>query len=514
MNRFRTLAAFLIGASLGLLSPASTLAEPEDDLDDEEPAAGAVRSEPSTAPTPSRPSEGPATVRYTLRQLVDMARDHYPGVAAAQHAVAQMEAKLYRARWAWVPQGRVTGLLAPAPSIHCFDHEGKPSETSCVETDAYDAASVDIGGVLMRIEVELAMPLFTFDKLGAARRAAEAGVELRRAQVATARDRVAMDVTKAYWGLKLAREIIYTIEEGREYLVKGQKQVEEELDSGEGEATMEDLLRIKVAFAEVDARLLEARKLERLTQVGLAILTGRRDRPFDVDTTVIDVLPGELLPLSTYRELTRLHRPDMKSLAAALKAANAAVDLERARFFPDFLLVGSAGVGYTSSVEDPKNAFYSDPFNFLGAGFGLAMSWQWDQLQQVGRHREAKAQAREVEARREEALAGIDMELNKARVELEEAMQRLEVARRGEGLARKWLTVVSQNMAAGLAETKDLTDALVSFFTMKLKTLQAIYDVNVGWAELGRVIGTPVRERPSGTAASSPPKPGTAVNDR
>ncbi len=440
-------------------------------------------------PSPARAEEeqeknAKAVPRYNLRQLVAMAQLSYPGVEAARQAVKVMEAKLYRAKWAWLPQATISGLVAPAPEVRCM-----PSEEQCIETTAYELNSLDIAGALLRVTLDAAMPLYTFDKIGSAKRAAKAGVKLRRSQVQTGQDKLAKDVARAYWGLKLARELIFTIEEGREHLVKAKKIVKEQLDSEDGEATLDDLYKIKIAFVEVDGRLLQARKLERLSMAGLATLTGRRGRPFDVDEKFLEVLPGKLLELKVYKELARRHRPDISSLKALLQAANAQVDLEVAKFFPNFLLVATAGAGYTSSADEPKNAFMSDPFNFLGAGFGLALNWKWDHVQQYGRYKEAKAQVRQVQAKRQEAMAGIKMELLKAYLDLKDARAHLALREGGAKIARKLLTAGSQNLAAGLSETEDLKDALTAFFTMELKRLQAAYEVNVGWAEMGRIIG-------------------------
>ncbi len=428
--------------------------------------------------------EGNGIVRYNLSQLVAMARQSYPGVAAARYAVEQMEAKLYRAKWAWVPQGTVTGLVAPAPEVRCM-----PSEEQCIETTAYELNSLDIAGVHLRIELSFGMPLYTFDKLGAAKRAAEAGVDLRRSQVASTVDKLALDVTKAYWGVKLAEELLYTIDEGREHLVKAKEKVEEQVDEGDGEATLEDLHKINLAFVEIDGKRLQAVKMERFARAALATLTGQRGKNFKLDKKYLAALPGKLRPAAVYKELASNHRPDHRSLKAAMRAAEAQVDLEKAQFFPNFMLVGSAGAGYASSADEPKNAYMSDPFNFLGAGFGLALRWNWDQVQQYGKYKEAKAQLKMARAKRAEAVAGINLELDKALLDLQDAQDQLELAERGAKIARQMLTTVSQNMAAGLNSTDDFKDGLTEFFKNEVNRLQACYQVNIAWADLGRIIG-------------------------
>lgn len=466
--------------ALVALSPAA--GQPEE-LQDQAQASQPTGDAPS-------PTTKPTVPRYNLRELVEMARADYPGVEAARHAIAAMEQDLFRARWAWLPQGKIEGLLAPAPKLECFNFEGDRDRTRCVQTTSADVNSFDIAGVLARIRLELGMPLYTFGKLSAAKRAAQAGVTIQRSQLARSQDKVALDVTKAYWGLKLAREILYTINDGMKHLVDAQEKIEEDLDEGEGEYTVTDLLRLKTAHAEVNVRIPEAHKLEKMALAALAILIGKEVGSFDVDTEIISLMEGEPLSLETYLELSQAHRPELELLRAAVQASKASVDLERARLLPSFLLVGMFTYAYTSSADNPENAFYNDPFNSLSAGIGLAMNWKFDHVLQWGSYRKARATSQKVAAQQREGRRGVRLDITKAYQDLVEARERLEAASGGERQARRWLAATSQNMAAGLAETRDLTDALLAYFQMRLKHLQAIYDVNVGWSELGRAIGT------------------------
>lgn len=436
--------------------------------------------------TAAEPAKG------NLDQLIELAKKNYPGVEAARRAVEVMEGKLYQARWAWIPQGTVKGLLAPAPDIKCKDAAGilDPDGVQCVQTTSVNVNSFKVAGIFTRVNLEAGMPLYTFDKLGSAKRAARAGLALRRAQVRATQEKVALDVAKAYWALKLAREILHTLKEGQSYLVEARERLDKQLDSGEGDATLTDLLRLKTASAEVEARIHEAEKLQTLSRAALATLTGSKT---EADDLILEVMQGTPNDLDSYLKLARQHRPEVGMLKAGSLARQAAVDLERSKFYPDLLLVAMAGVGYASSVDDPQNAFYSDPFNFMSAGFGLALRWKFDQVQQYGRYRVARAEAGQTEALRREALAGIELEVQKTLIDLTEALQRKSTAKKGEKAARSWLIATSQNLQAGLAEPKDLTDSLVAFFTLRLKYLQAIFDVNVGWYDLARVIGTAAR---------------------
>ncbi|MCA9669647.1 MAG: TolC family protein [Myxococcales bacterium] len=468
------------------------------------PALAAPTSKPTSQPAaakaaakanakPATPAAAADSVRrYTLDQLLALARARYPGVQAARHSLASMQQKLFRAKWAYAPQGKLQAFFAPSPTIECKDSQGRPSTDFCVQTPQVDGSSVNIGGIMAQVVLDVGLPIYTFGKIAAAKRAARAGVAVRRAQIKASMRDIELKVTKAYWALKLARELLYTIEQGRKHLDKGLQRIEKQLENDTGNATVIDKLRLKTAAAEVHVREAQAKKLERLMLATLATLC-RIEGRFDVDKKIIDALPGKVAPVDSYLDLAKGSRPEMKLLDLAARAQRAAVDVERARFFPDLLLVGSVGVGTATGVDNPKNAFYNDPFNFVRAGFGLALRWQLDTVQQVGRYRGAKADAKRVEAKRREGLAGIKLEITKARLDLVEAKARLTAAYKGQKAARSWLVAVSQNMSAGLSEPKDLNDALIGFFQLKIRYLQAMFDVNSGWAALARAIGERVR---------------------
>jgi outer membrane protein len=459
--------------------------------------------------------------RYTLDELTELALRAYPGIEAAEHALAAMKRQQFQADYAWVPRGKITGVFAPTPEIRCaasgsvvpqLDSDGnvvtvggQPAwrdareatqaerENWCINTDVQNL-SLKFNGVFGRIELELAMPLYTFDKIGSAQRAAKAGVQAREAGVSSQRQEILLKVSKAYWGLKLAEETIYTIEEGRKHLVKARERLEHQLDTGEGDATVTDLLRLKTAEAEIDARLLEARRLARIAREGLALLCGLDPERMLVDKTVIDLVSGELAPVEHYVRRARGDRPEAKMLEAATAASKAKAALEKAKLWPDLLLVGRVGVGGATNIDDPQNSFFSDPFNFTESALALALNWNLNSVEQYGKYKEASAEAAKTAAKRTEGLLGIEVEVRKNYLELKEAQRRVRVTKKGAKAARSWLVATSQNLAAGLAEPKDLTDALVAYFQLKLRNLEAIFTVNLGWSKLSRAIGRPARE--------------------
>jgi outer membrane protein TolC len=450
-----------------------------------------------------------AAVRWTLPRLLTAAMDSNAGVDAAQAGLVALESQLIEARRGWLPQFELNSLVAPGPKLRCTvppGAVGDPNdrafrEANCVGTTSANVNLDIIGGVFTYTEVKVVSPLYTFGKLASVRSAAENGVALGRGRVEATRAQVVFEVKRAYYGAKLADEILGTLQDGEQQLVKAKHALEEELDADKGDATETDLLRLRAFEADVVARRLETKRLLEIALAGLRTLLGRngpesggRGQPLLLDDEPLTPLPpggaGVLRPVEHYVSAARAHRPETRMLGAAVGARHAATSLERARLWPDVVLLGNITYAYSSASDDPQNAFANDPFNQFGGGVAVGLRYRFDVPLRMAQIARVTAEEAETRARQREALGGIALEVEKAYREVQEARERIDVTERGQKAAHSWLVATAQNLAAGLAETRDVTDALLAYFQLRLRYLQSIYDHNVAVAALERAVGT------------------------
>ena len=68
----------------------------------------------------------------------------------------------------------------------------------------------------------------------------------------------------------------------------------------------------------------------------------------------------------------------------------------------------------------------------------------------------------------------------------------MKVVQKGEKAGRQWISAVAQNVAVGLSEARDFSDALLAFFQARIRYLQSIHDHNVAVATLSRATGIDV----------------------
>jgi outer membrane protein TolC len=437
---------------------------------------------------------------YTLPEIIELARRLNPGLAAGAQQTAGVEAQLSEANRSWLPSGEIVSLVAPVPSIRCNNGDPNDSRNAdqmyrqdhCVGTTNPEA-SVRFTGVFTRTELHLVQPLFTFGKISAGKMAAQQGVVASRNREEGLVADLELNIKKAYWGLKLAREVLDTLTEGLSYLDDAQKQVDKELADGSGNVTQTDRLRLKTVRAELDVRLLEARRMAEMARNGLRALVGP-DAPSDLDVDGEPLAPLEVpqRPLAHYEEQARLSRPEVHALEHLVASKRALADLERRKQYPDLILLGTAAYARASSIDNPQSAFANDPFNTAYFGGALALRMPIDLGVKNAVAARVHAEAEEAALRRREALGGIAFEVQRAYGELTEATDRLQAVRAGERAGKAWITAVAQNFATGLAETKDFADALAASFQFRVRVHQAVFDLNVAAATLARATGSEV----------------------
>ncbi len=136
-----------------------------------------------------------------------------------------------------------------------------------------------------------------------------------------------------------------------------------------------------------------------------------------------------------------------------------------------------------------RTRFMSHYFHSTAAGVAAALRMQLDLGPRIARARRTAAEAAEVDYRRVEALGGIALEVRKSYAEMREAAARVATMDKGQRAGKAWISAVAQNFAVGLSEARDLSDALVAFFGMRTRYLQAVFDLDVALSQMIRVTG-------------------------
>ena len=137
-------------------------------------------------------------------------------------------------------------------------------------------------GVLARLSVNLTQP-FHVRQADDGTRAGPGRVNVAEAAFDGARGDVAVNIIRAYFGLKVARAALDTVKEGHDRLVQWIKTVDREIESGRGAYTEIDLMRLKVTESQLQFNLVDA---ERIINSALAAVRYLAQDGWPMSTTV------------------------------------------------------------------------------------------------------------------------------------------------------------------------------------------------------------------------------------
>jgi outer membrane protein TolC len=380
------------------------------------------------------------------------------------------------ARWAKVT---ATAFVAPSPEIRCEDAD-------CIRTDP-DEFALRFAGAFGGAQASLTQPLYTFGKLSAARDAARAGLVAQGALADAAAADLAVDAARAYWGLKLARELRWMLEDGEEQIASAVQHLDERIADGDSEITPQDRQRVDVLLAEARVQLADARTGE--AQALAAVRALAEDATVDIDEQPLEPLGFEPATDDDAVAKAEAGRPEVRAARAGAVAARRLADLEERYYLPDLAAIASVTVTRAQGVDEPPGAFFYDPYNTLSGALALGLRWNLEPLTTRAKVKRARAGQRRAVALAKLAVVGAGLDARTALAEARGAHEKLAAAEAGEQAARSWLAAVLQGEAIGTSEPKDLADAYIAWFQMRARVVAAIFQWNVAAMRIRRAAG-------------------------
>ncbi len=414
---------------------------------------------------------------FALPEAVRFAQEHSGLVQAARAGTEALEARLRQAEWIAWPHASFKALLAPMARQY-----GDPM-----------SGGTDLGewGVFAYTEVSGTWPLYTFGKIANLKEAARLGVNVGRAREEIARAEAAFRVKRLFHALALAREMAEVIREGREYLDKARRHLDDLEAADDPSFDPVDRMKMRVTDASVLGRELQAARGAEVARASLRVAMG-----LDPDDPV-EFEAGSLRPVPvpdglSAEDLVRRalqSRPDLVALRRGIRVREAEVAARRAAFWPNLFVAGQFRYGYSNVADPQASPFANDPFNTYTAGGALGIEMDFEIGKKLGELREAEAEAARLKAEAEEAERGVRLEVEKTFREMQDARRMVEAQEDAVSAARGWVIAKTDLYENGLCDLNDVLTGLVQFFQARMDALQAIHDFNVAVAALERAVG-------------------------
>lgn len=420
---------------------------------------------------------GPTANVYGLGRCIALADASSPQIRQAQDRLEQARAQLDEATWAPWMQFSLSGGLAVVPEVR---------GTAVYSPNTSISLSSGLAGTAGRVSIDGVIPLWTFGKISSIKRAAEGQAAIASIDVERFKILVHHDVRRAWFGVMLAHDARYLLDQAGKKLDDAIAKADERDDADEV-----DLLRMKTYRAEIRARLGEIEKYERIGMAALRFFTGvSTPAAFSVPDEPITAPRKPLVDELVYLAAARIHRPEVRQVREGVKAREAQVDYAKARLYPDFGIGLSFGYANSPVIANQTNPFVVDGANYLPTyGVGLVFRWNLDFLPGSARVRYAEWQLAETRDLEQYALGGVGVEVSTAYATARDALVREQAYGEAETLSKRWVSTVSAGMSVGTREEREIIDPLRAYLTNRYNHLQAIMDLDIAYSQLALSTG-------------------------
>jgi outer membrane protein TolC len=348
------------------------------------------------------------------------------------------------------------------------------------------------------------LPLYTFGKIDAGNAAAVHGVVAQDALLERTRQQSVFDVTRAYWGYQTTHFGLAAIEGVRRRIADAKKRAGALVEEGSDQVTRADVTRIDYVTEEVEAQHAGSVKNEALAVIGIKLLIGLEPQePLEIVRQELPQPPQQ----PDFEEMVKLglsRRPETKAARENVLARLALLDLERARYYPDFGLIGGLTVNYQSNADSPVSPFVNNPNQRTGF-VALGLRGTLDIPQKIYRVRQVEADVHEAQALLAGSESLLRLELQQALGDLAEARVRAQRYSREAAIGKQLLVQAGLAFDTGLGTANDLVLDAFLYSRATGEQLRALFDAQIAWASLERAVGTEVKPIPG-----PPPPPGQA----
>ncbi|TCL58620.1 outer membrane protein TolC [Hydrogenispora ethanolica] len=324
------------------------------------------------------------------------------------------------------------------------------------------------------LQIHLAQPLYTGNKLTAANKQAQANESNARANLAAAENGLVMEVKKAYYTVLFTQRLEVTMEEA----VASMEHHLAEANSyyKAGMVPKLDVMRAEVKLADLKQKQLLAQNNLNLARSAFNFVLG-------VDLSTVYVLNDQMssapLPqdLSSCQARALQNRPELAAAHAKVEMARQAVAIAKSGKKPTVALV------VDGHKIEPNNEAPS-----LTVGVVATMKLYDHGLvdQQVA---EAESVLQQANTGRELLERGVKLEVEQAYRNAEAALAAIQVAEKSLAQAQETLRMVEISYQAGLSTSLERIDAEVGLTQAKNNYSQALSMYNIALAQLDRAMG-------------------------
>ncbi|MGY0613528.1 TolC family protein [Vibrio sp. FJH11] len=289
-------------------------------------------------------------------------------------------------------------------------------------------------------------PIFTGGRISAAQSAAEGKTQEAKSQFAMEQQARFEDLSKYYFSVVLAKEVLATrqaAEQGlrkhRDFAIKMEEQ---------GQIARVERLQ---AEASLDKASVETRKAMSDLTIAKAALEKLLAQTEPVEPAETLFINDKLPPLNAFIDQTILTYPGLDLLEAKHKQASSLIKAEKGKYYPEVYLYGDY-----SLFEDDSLASQMKPDWLVGVGVSVPL------IESSGRSDKVKAAqslVSQVDALKSQAKQDLSLLVQKTYLEAQQAIDEVQGLESSIALANENLHLREKAFTQGLSSSLDVVDA-------------------------------------------------------
>lgn len=324
----------------------------------------------------------------------------------------------------------------------------------------------------LNVKGTLTMPLYEGGRLRANRAAARANTEAAKQDNEAVRNALAYEVSRAFHTVQKTREFIRAADAAvasfQTNIVIAQRRLQG------GTLLKTDVLDLEVRLAQAREDQVRTRNAQALAERALRNLLGIEEGEFVVAETAPEVAVPDTRDFSV--------RPEIAAASRRAIAAEERVRGASAGHYPRLSAFGSLDYDYGWKYENDGKSYTA----------GALLQWDiWDGQLTRGRVSEARASLNAAREEQRKVRLAIGLEAEQARLELQSANERLQVAKQAVETALESVSLTRVRFDQGDALSTQLMDAETALIGARVRRAEAEADRRIAIAALRKALGLP-----------------------
>lgn len=419
---------------------------------------------------------------YTKEEFINKFIEKIGSAELSQYQIEKAEADYDYVIAQMFPQIKLTTGFAPHPKYVYEDSEILPDADGDGLPEFKERkwrkyySDVSKWGIAVRARGEIVLPIYTFGKIYAAKHAAEAQIEVRKAEAKVANLQIRKEAATFYWSWVMAQNYFEILEPAMKQIDKAEEKLRDMLYEEKEGVTQKDLNKLLMEKEKIQY-LYERLQLQTDTLKSLITEILGENWAFADKEIVKQDFSKEIPELVDFM---KQNSPYSVYVQKGVYAYEKLYRLEVRRLFPNFGMMASYSFKYTSSVDDRNYPEANSPYNGFDGEIGIGLVFDLNILEQMSKIKKAKAEWNYMKSKAFLAEKTVSLQIQRKYNDLKALDSQIAHLKNIRKTAKGMMTTEYANYESGIkTETKDLIDAVKSFFENEQEYIQAIYDYNM-----------------------------------